>query len=172
MTFVSVLLTRVCWFRNLSVRTNQEKRPAMKRRIERVAILGAGTMGARIAAHFANAGVPVFLLDIIPQELNPAEKSRGLTLQSSEVRNRFARAGIDAALKSRPAAFFSADSARLIQIGNFEDNLDWCAQADWILEVVAENVEIKRALLERVETYRRAGTFVTTNTSGLCISAI
>jgi 3-hydroxyacyl-CoA dehydrogenase len=144
----------------------------MNKRIERVAILGAGTMGARIAAHFANAGVPVFLLDIVPPELNAAEKSRGLTLQSPEVRNRFARAGLDAALKSRPAAFFSADSARLIQIGNFEDNLDWCAQADWILEVVAENIEIKRALLERVEAHRRPGTFVTTNTSGLCVSAI
>ena len=144
----------------------------MYKRIERVAVLGAGTMGARIAAHFANAGVPVFLLDIVPPELNAAEKSRGLTLQSPEVRNRFARAGLEAALKSRPAAFFSADSARLIQIGNFEDNLDWCAQADWILEVVAENLEIKRALLERVEAHRRPGTFVTTNTSGLCISEI
>ena len=144
----------------------------MNKRIERVAVLGAGTMGARIAAHFANAGVSVFLLDIVPPELNATEKSRGLTLQSPEVRNRFARAGLDAALKSRPAAFFSADSARLIQIGNFEDNLDWCAQADWILEVVAENLEIKRALLERVEVHRRPGTFVTTNTSGLCISAI
>jgi 3-hydroxyacyl-CoA dehydrogenase len=144
----------------------------MYKRIERVAILGAGTMGARIAAHFANAGVPVFLLDIVPPELNAAEKSRGLTLQSPEFRNRFARAGLDAALKSRPAAFFSAESARLIQIGNFEDNLDWCAQADWILEVVAENMEIKRALLERLEAHRRPGTFVTTNTSGLCISAI
>jgi 3-hydroxyacyl-CoA dehydrogenase len=144
----------------------------MNKRIERVAILGAGTMGARIAAHFANAGVPVFLLDIVPPELNAAEKSRGLTLQSPEARNRFARAGLDAALKSRPAAFFSADSAHLIQIGNFEDNLDWCAQADWILEVVAENIEIKRALLERVEVHRRPGTFVTTNTSGLCISEI
>src|SRR3984957_6980901 len=172
MTFVSVLLTRVCWFRNLSVRTNQEKRPAMKRRIQKVVVLGAGTMGARIAAHFANAGVPVFLLDIVPPELNAAEKSRGLTLQSPEVRNRFARTGIEAALKARPAAFFSADSGRLIQIGNFDDNLDWGAQPDCILEVVAENLEIKRSLLERVETHRRPGTLVTTNTSGLCISAI
>ena len=144
----------------------------MHKSIERVAILGAGTMGARIAAHFANAGVPVFLLDIIPPELNAAEKARGLTLQSPEVRNRFARAGLDAALKARPAAFFSAEAARLIQIGNFDDNLDWCAQADWILEVVAENLEIKRSLLERVEAHRRPGTLVTTNTSGLSVGAI
>jgi 3-hydroxyacyl-CoA dehydrogenase len=144
----------------------------MHKSIERVAILGAGTMGARIAAHFANAGVPVFLLDIIPPELSAAEKARGFTLQSPEVRNRFARAGLDAALKARPAAFFSSDSAQLIQIGNFDDNLDWCAQADWILEVVAENLEIKRALLERVEVHRRPGTLVTTNTSGLSVGAI
>src|SRR5579871_1819434 len=142
------------------------------KRIHKVAVLGAGTMGARIAAHFANAGVPVFLLDIVPSELNAAEKARGLPLQTPEVRNRFARAGLDAALKSRPAAFFSADSARLIQIGNFDDNLDWCAQADWILEVVAENIEIKRSLLERVEAHRRPGTLVTTNTSGLSVGAI
>jgi 3-hydroxyacyl-CoA dehydrogenase len=144
----------------------------MNTRIERVAILGAGVMGARIAAHFANAGVPVFLLDIVPPELNAAEKAPGLTLQSPEVRNRFARAGVEAALKSRPAAFFTAEDARQIQIGNFEDNLDWCAQADWILEVVAENLEIKRALLERVEAHRRPGTLITTNTSGLPVGEI
>jgi 3-hydroxyacyl-CoA dehydrogenase len=144
----------------------------MTKRIERVAVLGAGTMGARIAAHFANAGVPVFLLDMVPPELSAAENARGLTLQNPEVRNRFTRSGLDAAIKARPAAFFSVDPARLIQIGNFDDNLDWCAQADWILEVVAENLEIKRALLERVEAHRRPGTLVTTNTSGLCVSAI
>ena len=144
----------------------------MNTRIERVAVLGAGTMGARIAAHFANAGVPVFLLDIVPPELNAAEKARGLTLQNPEVRNRFARAGIEAAVKSRPASFFTAEDARQIQTGNFDDNLDWCAQADWIIEAVSENLEIKRALFERVETHRRPGTLATTNTSGLCISEI
>src|ERR1039457_2926517 len=127
----------------------------MTKRIERVAVLGAGTMGARIAAHFANAGVPVCLLDMVPPELSAAEKARGLTLQNPEVRNRFTRSGLDAAIKARPAAFFSVDPARLIQIGNFDDNL-----------------EIKRALLERVEAHRRPGTLVTTNTSGLCVSAI
>jgi 3-hydroxyacyl-CoA dehydrogenase len=129
-------------------------------------------MGARIAAHFANAGVPVFLLDIVPPELNAAEKTRGLTLQSPEVRNRFARTGIEATLKARPAAFFTAEDARQIQTGNFDDNLDWCARADWILEVVAENIEIKRALLERVEAHRKPGAFVTTNTSGLPVGEI
>ncbi|HEV3219837.1 MAG TPA: 3-hydroxyacyl-CoA dehydrogenase/enoyl-CoA hydratase family protein [Candidatus Acidoferrales bacterium] len=144
----------------------------MKYHIQRVAVLGAGTMGARIAAHLANAGIPVFLLDIVPPELTAAEKSRGLTLQSAEVRNRFARAGVDAALKSRPAAFFTAETAKRIQIGNFEDNLDWCAQVDWIVEVVAENLEIKRALLEKVEHHRKPDTLVSTNTSGLPVNRI
>jgi 3-hydroxyacyl-CoA dehydrogenase len=142
------------------------------RRIERVAVLGAGTMGARIAAHLANASVPVFLLDIVPPEINAAERAAGLTLQSPAVRNRFARAGLDAAVKARPAAFFVPDSGRLIQIGNFDDNLECCAQADWIIEVVAENLEIKRSLLERVERHRRPGSFITTNTSGLPVTRI
>jgi 3-hydroxyacyl-CoA dehydrogenase len=144
----------------------------MKRRIERALVLGAGTMGARIAAHFANAGIPAFLLDIVPSTLTSAEKAKGLTLASPEVRNRIARTGLDAALKSRPASFFTADAARHIQIGNFDDNLDWCAKADWIIEVVAENLEIKRSLLERVEQHRRPGTIVTTNTSGLPVRQI
>lgn len=144
----------------------------MKQRIERALVLGAGTMGARIAAHFANAGIPAFLLDIVPSTLAPAEKTKGLTLASPEVRNRITRTGLDAALKSRPASFFTGDAARHIQIGNFDDNLDWCAKADWIIEVVAENLEIKRSLLERVEQHRRPGTIVTTNTSGLPVRQI
>ncbi len=144
----------------------------MKRRIERVAVLGAGTMGARIAAHIANAGIPCYLLDIVPAELSPEEKKKGLTLQSPDVRNRIVRAGLEAARKARPAAFFTPDRARLITPGNFDDNLDWCAQADWIIEAVAENLEIKRSLLSRVEQHRRPGTLVTTNTSGLPIRLI
>lgn len=144
----------------------------MKKRIERAAVLGAGTMGARIAAHLANAGVETFLLDIVPAELNAAEKARGLTLQSPEVRNRFANAGLDAALKARPAAFFVPEFAARIITGNFEDNLAWCAKADWIIEVVAENLEIKRGLLARVEAHRAADAIVSTNTSGLPIHSI
>jgi 3-hydroxyacyl-CoA dehydrogenase len=127
--------------------------------IERVAVLGAGTMGARIAAHLANAGVSCFLLDIVAPG-------------GGKDRNAVARAGLEAAKKAKPAAFFTADAARLITIGNFEDNLDWCAKADWIVEAVAEKLEIKRGLLERVEKFRRAGTIVSTNTSGLSIHLI
>src|SRR5487761_859744 len=141
-------------------------------RIEKAAVLGAGTMGARIAAHFANAGLPCYLLDIVPRELTAEETRKGLTLASPVVRNRFAQAGIEAAKKSRPAAFFVPDFARLITLGNFEDNLAWCADADWIIEAVTEDLEIKRSLLARVEEHRRLGAIVSSNTSGLPIHLV
>src|ERR1700721_2866672 len=144
----------------------------MKRRIERAAVLGAGTMGARIAAHFANAGIPCYLLDIAPSELNADEKRKGLTLESPAVRNRIVLAGLEGAKKSKPAAFFTPETARLVTPGNLEDNLAWCGQVDWIIEVVAENLEIKRNLLAKVEALRKPGTIVTSNTSGLPIHLI
>ncbi|HEY1866380.1 MAG TPA: 3-hydroxyacyl-CoA dehydrogenase NAD-binding domain-containing protein, partial [Candidatus Acidoferrales bacterium] len=144
----------------------------MKPRIDRVVVLGAGTMGARIAAHFANAGVPCTLLDIVPTELSAEEKARGLSLADSRVRNRIVRAGFDAAVKSRPAAFFSPAAAARVTLGNFDDDLARCAEADWIIEVVAENLEIKKRLLERVVPHLRPGAIVTTNTSGLPIRQI
>jgi 3-hydroxyacyl-CoA dehydrogenase len=134
----------------------------MKKTIEQIAVLGAGTMGARIAAHFANAGVQCSLLDI---------PGNGADAPPAE-RNRPASAGLAAAVSARPAAFFTPETARLVRTGNFEDNLDWCAEADWILEAVVENLEIKRSLLERVDQHRRSGTFVTTNTSGLPVARI
>src|SRR5450432_3900049 len=144
----------------------------MKRRIEKVAVLGAGTMGARIAAHFANAGIPCYLLDIVPAELNADEKKKGLTLDSPAVRNRIVMAGLDGAKKSKPAAFFTAEAARLVTPGNFEDNIGWCGEVDWIIEAVAENLEIKKKLFTKVEAVRKPGTIVTSNTSGLPIHLI
>jgi 3-hydroxyacyl-CoA dehydrogenase len=144
----------------------------VKRRIERAAVLGAGTMGARIAAHLANAGIPCYLLDIVPTSLTPAEQSKGLTLERLAVRNRIVVAGFEAARKSRPAAFFTPDNARLVTPGNLEDNIAWCGQVDWIIEAVAENLEIKRSLFSRVEAVRKPGTIVTSNTSGLPIHLI
>jgi len=140
--------------------------------IKTVAVLGAGTMGARIAAHLANAGLNCWLLDMVPSELTPDEKARGLTLADPRVRNRIVRAGFEAAQKARPTAFFTPATASRITIGNFEDNLVWCAQADWIIEAVAENLAIKRGLLQKVAAQRRPGTIVTTNTSGLPIHQI
>ena len=129
-------------------------------------------MGARIAAHLANAGIPCYLLDIVPRELTADEARKGLTLESPAVRNRIVLAGLEAARKARPAAFFTPETARLVTPGNLEDNLGWCGQVDWIVEAVAENLEIKRTLFSRVETVRKPGTIVTSNTSGLPIHLI
>ena len=144
----------------------------MKHRIEKAAVLGAGTMGARIAAHLANAGIPCYLLDIVPRELNADEKRKGMTLESPAARNRIVLAGLEGAKKSRPAAFFTPETARLVTPGNLEDNLAWCGEADWIIEAVAENLEIKRNLFSRVDAIRKPGTIVTSNTSGLPIKLI
>jgi 3-hydroxyacyl-CoA dehydrogenase len=107
-------------------------------------------MGARIAAHLANAGVPSVLLDIVPTALTAGEQKRSQPLDDLRVRNRIAQAGLDAALKSRPAAFFVPEAARLITVGNFEDHLAWVKDCDWVIEAVTENLEIKRALLGKV----------------------
>src|SRR6266851_5250007 len=128
--------------------------------IHKVAVLGAGTMGARIAAHFANAGVPSYLLDMVP------------TGSDGSSRNSIAAAGLEAAKKSKPAAFFEPGLARLITIGNFEDDLNRLGEVDWIIEAVVENLGIKRALLNKVEAIRKPGTIVTTNTSGLPVGKI
>jgi 3-hydroxyacyl-CoA dehydrogenase len=141
----------------------------MRPPIEKVVVLGAGTMGARIAAHFANAGIPCYLLDVVPPELSDDDKRRGLTRNDPGFRNRIVLAGLDAAKKSRPAAFFTPETARLVTPGNFDDNIAWCGQVDWIIEAVAENLEIKRNLLERVDAVRKPATMVTSNTSGLPI---
>ncbi len=136
----------------------------MKRRIEKAVVLGAGTMGSRIAAHFANAGLPCILLDLVPPNL-PADAP-------SAERNKIVRAGLEAAKKSKPAAFFTSALAERVAIGNFEDDLARCGEADWIIEVVAENLEIKRKLLSRVAQYRKPEAIVTTNTSGLPVHLI
>jgi 3-hydroxyacyl-CoA dehydrogenase len=136
----------------------------MKPRIEKAAVLGAGTMGARIAAHFANAGLPCILLDIVAPI--PAAGS------GAADRNKIVRVGLDAAQKSRPAAFFTEALAAKIVLGNFEDDLARIADADWIIEVVAENLEIKRNLLSRVAAVRKPGSIITTNTSGLPVHLI
>jgi 3-hydroxyacyl-CoA dehydrogenase len=142
------------------------------RDIRKVAVLGAGTMGARIAAHLANASIPSVLLDIVPHELTPLEQAQGLTLGQAKVRNRLAQAGLEAALKSRPAAFFVPEAARMIALGNFEDNLAWLSDCDWIIEAVTEDRSIKRALLEKVLAVRAAGAVVSSNTSGISIGSV
>jgi len=134
------------------------------RDIRKVAVLGAGTMGSRIAAHIANAGLPVVLLDIVPP-------GAAVGAPAPE-RNQIVLAALEALKKSKPAAFYTLDSARLISFGNFDDNMNLIADCDWIIEVVAENLDIKRALLEKVRQHRRPGTITTTNTSGLPVHEI
>jgi 3-hydroxyacyl-CoA dehydrogenase len=133
-------------------------------RINKVAVLGAGTMGARIAAHFANAGLPCVLLDIVtPDAAQSTDKA---------ARRKLVAGGLDAAVKSKPAAFFEKGLERLITIGTFDDDMKLLADADWIIEAVAENLEIKRGLLRKVEGIRKPGSIVTTNTSGLPVASI
>ena len=132
----------------------------MTQKIQKAAVLGAGTMGARIAAHFANAGLPCLLLDIAPKDAAPAD------------RNNIVAAGLESAKKSKPAAFFTPALAAKVSIGNFDDDLPRIADADWIIEVVAENLEIKRGLLAKVAQFRKPGGIVTTNTSGLPVHLI
>ena len=137
-------------------------------RIEKAAVLGAGTMGAQIAAHLANAGIPTLLLDIPPRELTPEETARGLTLESRVVRDRIARAGLEAAKKAKPAAFFSSEGAALVSVATRRRH-GAAQDCDFIVEAVVENLEIKRSLYERVEKFRRAGSVVASNTSGIPI---
>ena len=115
--------------------------------IRMTAVLGSGVMGAQIAAHLANAGFPCLLLDVAPRELKPEEAAKGLTLESRQVRNRIVQAGYDAAVKSKPAAFFTPEVARMVTIGNFEDDLGKLKDCDWIIEAVIENLAIKQGLL-------------------------
>src|SRR5579884_1735278 len=136
----------------------------MKRDIQQVAVLGAGTMGARLAAHFANAGLRCFLLDRV--------EDAARTSTDPQRRNRLAQAGLEAALQANPPAFFTPEAARLITVGNFADHLDWCSRADWIVEAIVEDLEAKQRLLAEVERVRRPGTVVTTNTSGLPVARI
>ncbi len=126
-------------------------------------------MGAQIAAHLANAGIPTLLLDIPPRELAPEETRAGLTLNSKEVRNRIARTGFEAAKRAKPAAFFTPEAGSLVMVGNFDDDLPKLKDCDLIIEAVVENLEIKRGLYQRVEQHRRPGSIIASNTSGIPI---
>jgi 3-hydroxyacyl-CoA dehydrogenase len=141
----------------------------MKRIIRKVAVLGSGVMGSRIAAHFAGIGVQVLLLDMAPAELNDAEKGKQLSLDHPAVRNRIVNEALAAALKSNPSPIYSKEATGRIRTGNFTDNLKDIAGCDWIIEVVVERLDIKNALFTEVEKYRKAGTLITSNTSGIPI---
>lgn len=145
------------------------KTRSMKRHINKVAVLGSGVMGSRIAAHFAGVGVQVLLLDIAPKELTDTEKAKGLSLDSKAVRNRIVNDALQSALKANPSPVYNKDVVKLIRTGNFTDDMKEIANYDWIIEVVVENLDVKKSVFTEVEKYRKPGTLITSNTSGIPI---
>ncbi len=141
----------------------------MKRHINKVAVIGSGIMGSGIACHFANIGVEVLLLDIVPRELNDKEKAKGLSLNDKVVRNRLVNEALTTALKSKPSPIYHQKFAQRITTGNLEDDIAKVAQVDWIIEVVVERLDIKKQVFENLEKYRTPGTLITSNTSGIPI---
>lgn len=141
----------------------------MKRHIKKVAVLGSGVMGSRIACHFANIGLEVILLDIVPRELNEKDKATGKTLEDTTVRNRIVNDSLQFALKSNPSPIYSKSFIDRISTGNFDDDLARISDSDWIIEVVIERLDIKKQVFDNVEKHRKPGTLVTSNTSGIPI---
>lgn len=141
----------------------------MKRIIKKVAVVGSGIMGSGIACHFANIGLEVLLLDIVPNALTPAEEKKGLTLESKAVRNRLVNDHLANALKSNPSPIYSQKFASRITTGNTTDDMPKIATCDWVIEVVVERLDIKKLVFEQIDKYRKPGTLVTSNTSGIPI---
>jgi 3-hydroxyacyl-CoA dehydrogenase len=141
----------------------------MKRTIKKVAVLGSGVMGSRIACHFANVGIETLLLDIVPRELSDKEKAAGLTLESKSVRNRIVNESLQFAVKSNPSPLYLRSFANRITTGNFDDDMEKIKDADWVIEVVVERLDIKKIIFDKVEKYRKPGTLVSSNTSGIPI---
>ncbi len=141
----------------------------MNRHIRKVAVLGSGVMGSRIACHFANIGCEVLLLDIVPKDLTPEETQKGLSIESKSVRNRIVDSSLQFALKSNPSPIYRKSFSSRIQTGNLEDDLSKISDYDWVIEVVIERLDIKQQLFERVEKYRKPETLITSNTSGIPI---
>lgn len=140
-----------------------------KRRINKVAVIGSGIMGSGIACHFANIGVEVLLLDIIPFEINEKEKAKGLTLENKVVRNRIVNDSLSSSIKSRPAPLYHKNFSSRITTGNLEDDIHKVKEVDWIIEVVVERLDIKQQVFENIEKHRTPGTLITSNTSGIPI---
>jgi 3-hydroxyacyl-CoA dehydrogenase (EC 1.1.1.35) len=137
--------------------------------INKAAVIGSGVMGSGIAAHLANVGIPTLLLDIVPKELTQEEKAKGLTLNDRAVRNRIAETNRQKLLKQKPAPLMAPENLALIEAGNLEDDLERLAETDWIIEVVVERLDIKRRVFEKIDRYRKPGTIVSSNTSGISV---
>lgn len=141
----------------------------MNRHIRKVAVIGSGVMGSRIACHFAGIGVQVLLLDIVPKEPTEAEKAKGLTTESKQVRNRIVNDALQATLKGKPSAVYSKDVVSRIKTGNITDDLPQISECDWVIEAVVERLDIKQSIFTEIEKHRKPGTLITTNTSGIPI---
>lgn len=141
----------------------------MNRKIGKVAVLGSGIMGSRIACHLANIGCEVVLLDIVPFELNEKEKAQNLSLENPNVRNRIVNDSLTSTLKSNPSPIYRKSFASRIKTGNFDDDLHLIAECDWIIEVIIERLDLKKSLFDKVEQYRKPGTLISSNTSGIPI---
>lgn len=144
----------------------------MKRTIKRAAVLGSGVMGSGIAAHLANIGIPTLMLDIVPRALTEAEEKKGLTLEDKAVRNRIASSSKQALLKQKPSPIVSIDSLDLIEVGNMDDDMERLADVDWIIEVVVERLDVKKIVFEKVDQFRKKGSIVSSNTSGISVNAM
>ncbi|MEO8033379.1 MAG: 3-hydroxyacyl-CoA dehydrogenase/enoyl-CoA hydratase family protein [Acidobacteriota bacterium] len=144
----------------------------MTHTISRAVVIGSGTMGGGIAAHFANAGIPVYMLDMTPKELTPEEQKKGLKLDDPRVRNRIVNASYERMKKNKPAAFFTPETAELVTAGNLDDHDQWIAEGDWIIEAIYEDLDAKRELVSRIDRLRKPGSIVSSNTSGIPIARI
>ncbi|MEH7118580.1 3-hydroxyacyl-CoA dehydrogenase NAD-binding domain-containing protein [Neobacillus vireti] len=140
--------------------------------IKKAAVLGSGVMGSGIAAHLANIGIPTLLLDIVPRELTKEEAAKGLTLADRAVRNRISTQNIQKLLKQKPAPLTSKNNLALLEAGNLEDDLVKLVDVDWVIEVVVENLNVKKLVFEKVDQYRKPGSIVSSNTSGISVEAM
>jgi len=143
-----------------------------KREIKRAGVLGAGVMGAQIAAHLASAGIEVCLLDIVPPQLSEDDKKKGITTQDKSFRNRFAQKGLDAQVKAKQSGFMSKADAERVRVGNFEDNMKWLKDCDFIIEAVVERLDIKQKVFKEVSKYWNGNAIVASNTSGIRLKEI
>ena len=139
----------------------------MNQLIKKAAVLGSGVMGSGIAAHLANIGIPTLLLDIVPRELTKEEEAKGLSLADKQVRNRISAGNIQKLLKQKPAPLAAKKNIALIEAGNLEDDLVKLKDVDWVIEVVVENLNVKRQVFEKVDQYRKKGSIISSNTSGI-----
>lgn len=144
----------------------------MVQRIKRAAVLGSGVMGSGIAAHLANIGIPVLLLDIVPRKLTDEEVKKGLTLEEKAVRNRIASTAVQKLLKQKPAPLTEKGNLERIEVGNFEDDMHRLSEADWIIEVVVENLAVKQKVFTQVDEHRKQGSIISSNTSGISVEAM